>query len=239
MTIHNALGIGKQKDSAIHGVVPAIVTNNEDTENRGRVRLTFPWLSDKNESDWCRIVTMMAGDDMGFYVLPEVGDEVLVAFDRGNINCPYVIGMLWNGKTKVPEENTGGKNNVRTFKTRSGHQLTFDDNTEEKKAKVQLVSSAGHSVTMDDASGAEKVEIVSKAGHTLTLDDAPGGEKIGITDKSGSNSIVIDSVKNSITIESAAQLKISGNIVEIHGKSMLTLKSDTLVSIEGALVKIN
>ena len=117
----------EQDNNKIYGVVVGIVTNNNDPEGLGRVKLSFPWRDCEQESYWARIATMMAGNERGTYFLPEVEDEVLVAFERGDINEPYVIGMLWNGKDKPPGDNSDGKNNVKKIKTKNGHELVFSD----------------------------------------------------------------------------------------------------------------
>jgi uncharacterized protein involved in type VI secretion and phage assembly len=205
----------EMRGERIEGIVLGIVTNNQDPERVGRVKIKFPWLTDSDESYWARVATVMAGKDRGTFFLPEVGDEVLVAFDHGDINHPYVIGTLWNGVDTPPETNADGKNNIRKIKSRSGHEIIFDD--EEKK---------------------EKIEIRTKAGHTIVLDDSAGKEKIEIKDKKG-NKIAIDSAQNSINIESAMQLKIKANVVEIEGTTSLTLKSNAALTIQGLPVKIN
>jgi len=114
------------------------VTNNKDEEGLGRVKVTFAWLAENDESNWARIATMMAGNDRGSYFLPEVGDEVLIAFEQGSISTfLHVIGSLWNGKDKVHETNSDGKNNLRVIKSRSGHKIIFDD-TKGTRAKLPL-----------------------------------------------------------------------------------------------------
>ncbi len=202
----------------IAGVVPGIVTNNQDPEGLGRVKVRFPWLSDDNETDWVRIATLMTGGDRGSFFLPEVGDEVLVAFEHGDINHPYVIGALWNGANVPPETNSDGQNNIRKIKSRSGHEIIFNDN---------------------DTARQEKIEIHTNSGHQIILDDSSGQEKIEIKDKTGNNKMTIDSVQNSINIESTMQLKIKSNIVEIEGTTSLTLKSNAMLTIQGLPVKIN
>jgi len=212
-------GFGEEsQDRRITGVVIGIVTNNEDDEGMGRVRVNFPGMGESGESYWARVATLMAGNDRGTFFLPEVGDEVLVAFDHGNINHPYVIGALWNGVDTPPETNADGKNNIRKIKSRSGHEIIFDDNHEQNS---------------------EKIEIHTNAGHTILLDDSAGAEKIEIKDKTNNNKITIDSVQNSINIESAMQLKIKANVVEIEGTTSLTLKSNAALTIQGLPVKIN
>ena len=129
----------------IFGVVVGIVTNNNDPEGIGRVKVRFPWLSgtdeSADESAWARIAASMAGKGRGAYFLPEVDDEVLVAFDHGDIRFPYVLGALWNGQDQPPAANNDGKNNLRLIQSRSGHIIR-----------------------LDDTSGAEKIEILDKSG---------------------------------------------------------------------------
>jgi len=199
-------------------VAAGIVTNNQDPDELGRVKVKFPWLSDDNESDWIRIATLMAGRDRGSFFLPEVDDEVLVAFEHGDINRPFVIGALWNGVDRPPETNSDGRNNIRKIRSRSGHEIIFDDN---------------------GAAGQEKVEIHTNGGHKIVLDDSAGQEKIEIVDKNGSNKVLIDSMQNAISIESGLQLKIKSQTIEIEAGAMMTLKAGATLTIQGALVKIN
>jgi uncharacterized protein involved in type VI secretion and phage assembly len=204
----------KAKD--IYGVAVGIVTNNKDPEKLGRVKVNFPWRGEDDESYWARVASLMAGNERGIVFYPEVGDEVLVAFEQGDVNHPYIIGSLWNSKDKPPETNNNGKNDIRKIKSRSGHELTFDDTSQQ-----------------------EKVEIKTKSGHRIVLDDSSGQEKIEITDKTGNNRITIDSVHNSIAMECAMQLTIKANIIEIEGTTSLSLKSNATLTIQGTLVKIN
>ncbi len=185
----------------ISGVVLGIVTNNQDPDNLGRVKLKFPWRDDKDESEWARSATLMGGNDRGTFFLPEVGDEVLVSFEHGDIQQPYVVGALWNGKDKPPTSNQNGKNDIRMIKTRSGHKVVFNDE-----------------------SGKETVEVHTKAGHKIILDDSSGSEKIEIKDKTGSNSIAIDSTQNSVTIKSGAKISLQAPMIEIKADASLDLK---------------
>lgn len=218
MSILDALGSGEKEVGRMYGVAAGIVTGNKDPDKMGRVKVKFPWLSEQNETDWIRMTVFMAGKERGSFFLPEVGDEVLVAFEHGDINRPYVIGTLWNGTDGPPETNQDGQNNIRKIRSRSGHEIIFNDN----KTSMQ-----------------EKMEIKTKAGHQIVLDDSAGQEKIEITDKTSSNKITIDSVQNSINIECQMQLKIKANIAEIEGTGSLTLKSSGILTIQGSLVKIN
>lgn len=170
---------------------------------------------------------------MVFY--PEVEDEVLVAFEHGDINHPCVIGALWNRKDKPPETNSDGKNNIRMIKSRSGHEIIFND--EESKEKIEILSKSGHKIVFNDEGSKEKIEIISKSGHTVVLDDS--SEKIGIKDKSGSNFIVIDSAEGGVTIESTGKLTIKSQKIDIEASGMMNIKAGGNLTIEGSLVKIN
>ena len=167
----------------IFGVVVGIVTNNQDPEGMGRVKVNFPWLSADDESYWARVAAPMAGNNRGAWFLPEVNDEVLVAFEHGDVRAPYVLGALWNGQDAPPRNNSDGKNNERVIRSRSGHELVFND----------------------DSQGAH-VQIKTNAGHLFVLDDTPGQENITVQDKTGNNTIVIDSAQNAITITAQKQL---------------------------------
>ncbi len=218
MTLLDSIGAAQNQSTGMYGVAPAIVTNNQDPEGLGRVKVRFPWLSDDNETDWIRVATLMAGPDRGSFFLPEVGDEVLVGFQHGDINAAYVIGALWNGQHKPPETNSDGKNSIRKFRSRSGHEIVFND---------------------DKDSGQEKIEIHTKSGHRIVLDDSTGAEKIELIDRTGSNKIVIDSGKNSITIESMNQISLKATNIEIEASGNLTLKANAVLTIKGLPVKIN
>ncbi|MBL9135543.1 MAG: hypothetical protein JNK85_06725 [Verrucomicrobiales bacterium] len=217
----------------IYGVVSGVVSDNHDPEGRARVKVKLPWLEENAESDWAKIMSFMTGKERGAIFLPEVGDEVLVAFEHGDIHHPYVLGGLWNSKDPPPDANSDGKNNIRKIKSRSGHELIFCD---------------------DDQGRKERVEIHTKAGHKIVLDDSAGAEKIEICDKTGSNSIQIDSVKNDMGLTSQLSMKLHSTQIEITGDAsiklkapqievsadaMLKLSAGGLLEISGAMVKIN
>lgn len=205
MSLTNLLDNREEKRN--YGVVIGVVTNNNDPQKMGRVKIKFPWRESSDESNWTRIATAMAGKDRGTYFLPEVGDEVLVSFEHGDMQHPYVIGALWNGQDKPPETNKNGKNDIRTIKSRSGHRIIFNDEQ-----------------------GKESLEIETKSGQKIILDDSAGKEKVEITDKNG-NKILIESAQNAMNISSKMKISIQAPMIEIKADSMLTL--------QGGLVKIN
>ncbi|HEX5721063.1 MAG TPA: phage baseplate assembly protein V [Thermoanaerobaculia bacterium] len=172
----------------IYGMVVGVVTNNQDPDGMGRVKVRFPWLSQEHESNWARMVAPMAGNDRGFYTLPEVDDEVLVAFEHGQVERPYVLGALWNGQDKPPADNADGENNIRVFKSRSGHVIRLDDT--EGAEKIEIADAKGkQSLVFDTAANtitltAEKdvvieskdgmVKLTGKKGVEITAPDGKG-----------------------------------------------------------------
>lgn len=196
----------------IVGVVVGVVTNNQDPEGLGRVKVKFPWLSDKEESDWARVVAPMAGKGRGFYFLPEVEDEVLVVFEHGDPRFPYVLGALWNGTDKPPENNEKGKNDARSIKSRSGHVIR-----------------------LDDTDGKEKIEIIDKSGTNKIVIDA-ANNKIEIT---SDKDITLSATKGTIKLD-AQKIEIHSTAdTKIEAGAGLDTKATGVMNIKGAMVNIN
>ena len=198
-------------EGRFYGVVVGVVTNNQDPDGLGRVKVRFPWLSDEDESHWARVVTPMAGNQRGLYFLPEVDDEVLVAFQHGDIRFPYILGALWNGQDKPPESNDGA-NNLRTIKSRSGHIIR-----------------------LDDTDGAEKIEIIDKAQkNSITINTAENTITIAadadITIRSASSKLILEG--NGIEMKSQADVKVEAS-------QGMELKASSQLNIKGSVVNIN
>lgn len=196
----------------IAGVAIAVVTNNQDPEGQGRVKVQYPWRDSEDESFWARIATIMGGGERGAYFLPEVGDEVLIAFENGNIDYPYVLGSLWSGSMKPPESNSDGKNNRRLIKSRSGHLII-----------------------LDDSNGQEKIEIIDKSGsNKITIDTSANTISI----ESGKD-IQLKAPNGKITLE-ALQLEMkSQTAAKIEAGANMDVKANANMTIKGAMVMIN
>lgn len=223
----------------IFGVVVGIVTNNEDPEKLGRVRVRFPWLSEDNESNWARIATLRAKANVGTWFLPDVDDEVLVAFEHGDVRFPYVLGGLWNGVDTPPRDNADGKNYEMVIRSKLGHEVILYD--EDGKGYVEIKTAAGHDIKLDDTSGSEKITIADKSGNnTMTFDSSANSVEI----KSGAKIIVQAASEMQIKADASlsiqsSQIEIKGDMIKIESSGPLDVKSSAMLTLKGSLVQIN
>jgi len=143
------------------GIAIGLVTNTKDPKGLGRVKVKFPWLADTEESTWARVAR-----PQGLFCLPEINDEVLVAFEHGDIHYPYVLGTLWNGRDKPPTQNGGmvgsdGKVNQRIIRSRSGHEIILDDSSGKEKIIVRD-KTRGNQIVIDSAQNAMSIKAKGK-----------------------------------------------------------------------------
>lgn len=227
MSITGILEQGRRPDSKIYGVIIGIVTNNKDPDSLGRVKVKIPRISGEDESNWARVTSFMAGKDRGAFYLPEVDDEVLVAFEYGDINIPYVIGSLWNGKDKPPLTNDGGKNNFRIIKSRSGHIIRLDDT--EGEEKIEIVDKTEKNKIVID-SKENKISIISEKDFEIS---APNGKV-----KIGAKEIEVTSSEATKIKAKDFEAKASAS-AKVEASSSMDLKASGTMTIKGAMVNIN
>jgi uncharacterized protein involved in type VI secretion and phage assembly len=208
-----AAGLGGR----FYGVYPALVTDVVDPDGQGRVRVRLPWSPDAEGEAyeaWARLATMMAGNDRGSWFIPDVDDEVLVAFEGGDARRPYVVGALWNGQDAPPETMDGAGNNfLKVLRSRNGVKITMDDT--DGQEQLVLETPGGQVVTLKDGPGA--VEVVDSNGNSITLDSA------GIT--------INASAKVSIT--AGATVEVSASMVTVNaGMSRFSgvVQADTVIT---------
>ena len=191
-----------------YGVYPALVSDIQDPDSTGRVKVTLPWSPDtagQRYEVWARLATLMGGSKRGSWFVPDVNDEVLVVFEGGDARRPYVIGGLWNGSDAPPESMDGaGRNFKKVLKSRNGVTLTLDD-------------SDGRETFIAETPGGQKV----------TLKDGPGA--VEIADSNG-NSVKLEA--SGVTITAAATLTINASAVTINASS---LTHSGTATISGAL----
>jgi uncharacterized protein involved in type VI secretion and phage assembly len=199
-----------------YGVFPALVRDVRDPDGQGRVKVSLPWSPDTGDAAyeaWARLATFMAGNNRGAWFVPDVDDEVLVAFEGGDPRRPYVLGALWNGKDAPPSAMDGaGDNNAKVLRSRNGVK-----------------------VTLDDADGRERLVLETPGGQKVTLADGPGA--ITVEDANG-NSIKLEA--SGVTVTSAAAVTVQGSTVKISAGSVTVdagmstfsgvVKADTVIA---------
>lgn len=194
----------------LKGVAIGVVTQNQDPDGLCRVKVRFPWHEKPSESYWARLAVLMAGKERGTVFIPEVGDEVLVAFEREDLRFPYILGGLWNGKDKPPLANDDGKNDKRIIKSRKKHSLLFDDGT---RGVVELRHEKGRRIVFDDDG--------------FIVEDELG------------NTVKVDSNSGAMTIEAKGQLSIKAATISIEATGTLEVKASATLTLRGSLVNIN
>jgi uncharacterized protein involved in type VI secretion and phage assembly len=246
-----------RNNSRIYGVVNGIVEDLKDPLNLGRVKVIFPWLAEQKEetvhiedneerahSYWARMATLMAGKGRGSWVVPEVDDEVLVAFEHGQLDRPVVIGMLWNKDDMPPESmDADGKNDIRSFRSRSGHRVVFDDNKD--KPSILIVDKTGkNSIFIDSTKN--NMDIKVEGDLTITV-----GGKLAITAKTGitieSSADVSVKAQSNMNLEATSAFGAKGNTkaslessaqTEVKG-SAVSVNGSVVTEVKGGIVKIN
>jgi uncharacterized protein involved in type VI secretion and phage assembly len=183
-----------------HGVYPAIVSDIKDPDGQGRVKILLPWSPDTDGARyeaWARLAVLMGGANRGTWFVPDVDDEVLVAFEGGHPRRPYVLGGLWNGVDSPPETMDGaGNNDKKVIRSRNGVKLT-----------------------LDDQDGQEKLIVETPGGQKMTLKDGPGS--VEIVDSNG-NSVKLEPA--GITVQASAKVTVTASTVEISA-GMVTVNA--------------
>lgn len=252
MSILDVLKDDKNQNSGhdyFPGVTVGVVTDIDDPEKLGRLKVR---LINRDSSDYetgfIRIMTPMSGKKWGSFFFPEVGDEVLVAFNQGDINRPYVLGSLWNKEYKPPAGIEKQQNDIRMIKTKSGHEIVFND--KEEQESINIKTPKGLAINLDDQK--ETITVKDEKGKNIMTIDSQNGlismeaEK-KITLKSGKSTLILDGAKDSVNIESSSSLNIKSNQISINAKSTLELKAGNSLAakcngpatLKGATVKIN
>ncbi|MBX2821653.1 MAG: hypothetical protein KTR29_18285 [Rhodothermaceae bacterium] len=183
----------KASDSGkyVYGVFSAHVTANVDPKHLGRIKIKLPWPLDSRKNSheaWARLTTFMAGANRGSWFIPEVGDEVLIAFEAGDPQQPYVLGSMWNGSAKTPETmDKSGNNSTKSIRSRNGVKIT-----------------------LEDTNGQESITLETPGGQQFSLKDGPG--HIEMTDSNG-NSVSLE--PSGITITTSTRVTVNAAVVEI------------------------
>jgi phage protein D len=237
---------GGAAGSSWPGVVPAQVSDIKDPAKLGRVKLTFPWLDKDFTSTWARTVQLGAGKDRGTLVLPEVGDEVLVGFEHGDFEAPYVFGGLYNSKdtspklTKEPIDGNSGQVTTRGFVSRKGHKLEFveDDGIILSSGDAKFVVKIDQKNQVIEVTSGKSVTVKAQNGVSIDAGTGPlelKGQKVTV--KSQTDASV--EAGTQLKLNGTAGVKVEGATVSVAGQGQTELSASGVVTVRGSLVKIN
>lgn len=193
----------------------AEVVSVEDPDRLSRVQirlLSFDQVNDQDAEIWARVAVPFAGDDRGAFMIPDVGDEVLVTFVNGDTRFPIVIGSLWNGNTEIPDQVGGSRVDRWSIKGKEGTRIAIEEESA-ASARVLITTPGGASAELTD-SGTGKIEF-KISGTTLTMDQQ------GVT---------IDTPMN-LTVQ-ASQVKVSAGLVTVDAglsKFSGVVQADTVI----------
>jgi uncharacterized protein involved in type VI secretion and phage assembly len=197
-----------QADQYYYGVMQAVVVDNKDPLGEGRVRLTYPWLNQSMETEWCRVCQLYAGNGYGSFFVPEEKDEVLVACVHGDLNEAVVLGGLYNGKDKpASKREKSPARDQKLIRTKGEHQVLLDDTPDKKK--IELESSGGQTVTLDDQG--KKFVIDTGGGQTITMEKNGGAITISTQ---GGQEVKLDG-SGTITLSGKMKVKLDAAQVDI------------------------
>jgi phage protein D len=241
---------GRSRPNA-SGVVIAQVSDVKDPQRQGRVTLTFPWLSEDYVSDWARTVQVGAGKDRGAMVVPEVGDEVLVAFEQGDPGRPYVLGGLFNGVDTPAAgggaliDSSSGAINRRSMVSRRGHRVDLLD-ADGRTEGIRIATSDDKLTLTLDATGTKltvhadgTVLVEGTQGVTVDAGNSTLDLKGGSLNLKATNGVTIDGGGGAVQVTAGGQLALKGTTASLEGSGQAEIKGGGLCSISAAMVKIN
>lgn len=196
-----------------YGVACGRVINLVDPLTLGRVQVQLPFIDSVDLSPWARVATPLAGMMAGFYFIPNVGDEVLVAFEQGDVNTPYIIGCLWNAMSPPPLPSPLPQ--ISMIKTLAENTIMFTD----APPTITIMTPSGQTILLDSTG----VQIISDPKDVISVTAA------GIQIVSGSNIVTL--TPEGITLAGAPNLTISAT-------TAVSISAPT-INLVGGMVNIN
>ena len=213
-------------DQTLCGVYYGVVTQNKDDDKGlARVKVKLPWLDngDQDQAFWAQLSTPMAGDKMGFYTLPDVDDVVAVMFIAGDINHPVVLGGIWSKTDATPENNSGGKNDFRGYRSRTGSRVIMNDSSQsavvladKTNKNVVAVGSFSPGGSGDNSTQLPKPSDAGSGGVLVAAMDG----KLNITCPKGKLTVTAQmavkvQAQNPVEMKAGADLTFDGGMVQV------------------------
>lgn len=249
-------------DERLNGIVVGIVTENYDEKMPGRICVTIPVRDDgANELKWAKVSAPYTGKGWGEYFLPEKQDQVLVAFENGNIEKPYIVGCIPRDHDSFIKKSADAQNTYKRIVTRNGSYILFEDGNEEKKGDDDIITVATSGnrhlfqldnknskmtltdhennchIGMDTKDGRIEINAASKI--TITVGSTI---KVVMDGESGRISVeadkIITKVSGNIGLEADGNVKISGSQTRLEASTALKVESDGFLKLAGSPIKM-
>jgi uncharacterized protein involved in type VI secretion and phage assembly len=199
----SAVSRTRSTDKRFYGVVQGLVTEVADDQGQeGRVKVQFTWFDNQMETEWCRVCQVYAGNGYGAFFVPEVGDEVLVAFIHGDMRLPIILGGLYNGQDKPPTFRSATQDQ-KMIRTKGQHELLFDDTPNQQRVRIK--TNGGHTADLNDKN--KKITVQSAGGQTIVIDDS-------------GNKITLQSAASTIEIDSSGTITLTGMSMSLSAPSV-------------------
>jgi uncharacterized protein involved in type VI secretion and phage assembly len=244
----DTLGPAAESGTALAGVVVGVVTNNNDTAGLGRVKVKYVGVSDQLESTWARVVTLGGGKNRGMVFVPEVNDEVLIGFERGDTRYPVVLGGLFSTKNALPTGEDAVKSSKvehRRITSRVGHMLELSDAAGKEHALLRLGgSNSSHRLRI----GADRIDLeiaknkpIKISNGTASIELAANGDIIlkGTNIKIESTANTDIKANGTLNAKATGPAAVEGATATVKGKGTAELSASGIVTVKGASVAIN
>lgn len=240
----------------ISGFITGLVKENWDSEHPGMVKVEyFLGAKGKNLTGWVPVVVPYAGKEYGCYALPEVGSEVVLAFQLGNRNCPIVLGSIWSKTNPLPKDTANEKNTVKKLLTKGGCEIQFSEEKNKEQILVHtpkglklLLEDEKETIQVLDKDGKNGVSVDSKNGTLTILADKKVEIKVGgnvmLNLEGSSKAVTISGGKITAKADQSLELKgqtlkLEGTSTEVKGSGTLKLEASGTAQLKGAMVQIN
>jgi type VI secretion system secreted protein VgrG len=226
----------------------AVVIDTNDPDGLGRVRVHFFWMGMDEKSTWIRIASMHAGSGRGSFFIPEVNEEVMVAFEGNNPSKPFILGTVYNGKDKPPES-AGEANDIKVLRTRSGNRIVMNDKegsltlVDQKDNKVQIDGSGNIKVTSTESivltCGSSSISLkkdgtIEISGKDITIKADQKAEM-----KSGPASFSADGAGGDIKVKGTTASVEGSTTTEVKGGTQTNVSASGQVAVKGAMIMLN
>lgn len=205
----------EEEVNRLEEVVVGVVTDIKDEGKLCRIKVKIPSLPITDNTHQCNWISLGGSKDRGWFSLPEVDDEVLVAFEHGDISRPLILGAMWNGKDKAPDNNADGKNARRSWKSKSGHKVILED----VEGFISIEDGGGIGTVKIDAKN-NKIEITAKQGDVGVQCKTDMTILAGEIEITGKGNVDLMGKSTGVDASATATVKIDGNMVALKGSTI-------------------